>query len=822
MKKSSGRSWLRVGLVGVSLLTVAAASSDELPAPPELKSVRGLAPGESTKIAEGNEKQWSAWEDRLTPQQLAIWNDALGKNPAGAPLRLGMQGLPQADSGYDWRLLAQQAGLKSTEIAQLADQRVLLEDVALKQSFEAYTEPRRPVFITSDTLLNAFHVLFEDSFRELELHRSAELRRHLENVLTKSREQQKGSRNDYALTELQPGWHHAQMVVGPALRLLGTPRDFFDEPVRDEIDRQVEKIRVAASVELPAWLGQPTARLLGVDYRVCRPIGFYAETEYLQNYFRAVRWLQVIPLRADRDTELTAMGLLAYATMESREGARVFFENYHALIGRPDDPDLSTAPYEFHNLLNAQGAKESWSERLVEVRRWLVRDLIMQGEWSKLRNTRQLPVGGEEKLATLQFRVLSAYRLPDALLLSEIGRSGQLPPGLAIAVLVGSEFARGHLSDKVSPEQLATGLQVARDEWHPGDRPRPHRGGENLYGRYLDMLTTLTAKAEPDAPEFMRSRAWAAKSCQTVLAGWSQLRHTFTLQAKDAKMFKAIVDTPPGFIEPNPEFFRSLANLVEWAAGTLEASDVFSPSVAVTVAELRGQIEFIEKLGLVKPTASAKDLESLSPEQWDVYETILGGGIMDVIFDNVREFWANETQAEFLTFHRKLLARLHQQMEDYQQGRKAAPAGGIDTLRARWDSLKSVTRRLEAMVHKQLRQQPWTSEEATFIRQFGEKQAFVMGYYGNSWLTPRDDAPRWATVASDPASDKMLAVATGRARLIHVLYPWKGMDILCTGSVMSYYEYAAPKALTDDEWRQLLDSDAKPALPEWIAPYLAR
>lgn len=91
-----------------------------------------------------------------------------------------------------------------------------------------------------------------------------------------------------------------------------------------------------------------------------------------------------------------------------------------------------------------------------------------------------------------------------------------------------------------------------------------------------------------------------------------------------------------------------------------------------------------------------------------------------------------------------------------------------------------------------------------------------MGYFGNSWLSPRDDAPRWVAVSHDPMHNKSLAAAIGRPRNFYVLYPWNGMQVLCTGSVMQYYEYDSPAQLTDSEWKTLLDSPQAPDLPDWM------
>jgi hypothetical protein len=210
----------------------------------------------------------------------------------------------------------------------------------------------------------------------------------------------------------------------------------------------------------------------------------------------------------------------------------------------------------------------------------------------------------------------------------------------------------------------------------------------------------------------MRSEAWQAKSTQTVLSGWAQMRHTFTLQAKRSELYFGIVLVPPGVVEPNPEFFARMADLIERSRRLLDAN------------------------------------------------------------------------------------------------------------RARWDELASVTRKLEALAHKQLRQQPWSQEDENFLKAYGARIAGAMGYQGNSYEKPNDDAPRWTDVHHNAPGDYSLAVAVGRPRIIYVLYPWNGMEVLCQGSVMPYYEYRSKVRLTDPEWKQLLDSPRAPAQPAWLLPFV--
>ena len=125
------------------------------------------------------------------------------------------------------------------------------------------------------------------------------------------------------------------------------------------------------------------------------------------------------------------------------------------------------------------------------------------------------------------------------------------------------------------------------------------------------------------------------------------------------------------------------------------------------------------------------------------------------------------------------------------------------------------TARLEALMQKQLRQRGWTNEEVAFIKDYGATLASIMGYFGNAY-TPRDDAPRWVEIVRDPRRNDSLAAATGRPHSFYVLYPWQGMEVLCEGAVIPYYEYRSPEILTDTQWRDMLGGATAPQLPDWL------
>ncbi len=76
--------------------------------------------------------------------------------------------LPDPAAGYDWKAAARKAGLAADDIRQLERDKILRGPETCKPVFAPYLGSAPPVSITSDSRLNAFHVLFEESVFRLE------------------------------------------------------------------------------------------------------------------------------------------------------------------------------------------------------------------------------------------------------------------------------------------------------------------------------------------------------------------------------------------------------------------------------------------------------------------------------------------------------------------------------------------------------------------------------------------------------------------------------------------------------------------------------
>ncbi|HUU31995.1 MAG TPA: DUF3160 domain-containing protein, partial [Phycisphaerae bacterium] len=77
--------------------------------------------------------------------------------------------VPDPSQGYQWQEAARENGFSDKGIEALAGQKVLVTGETFKQVFDPYIRTRLPLFITSDSLLNAYHVLYEESVVRMEM-----------------------------------------------------------------------------------------------------------------------------------------------------------------------------------------------------------------------------------------------------------------------------------------------------------------------------------------------------------------------------------------------------------------------------------------------------------------------------------------------------------------------------------------------------------------------------------------------------------------------------------------------------------------------------
>jgi hypothetical protein len=710
--------------------------------------------------------------------------------------------------------------------------KIIITPLTYRQIFEPYLNSDRPIFITSDTVLTAYHVLLMESigrFQQVNARRLPEILKLLwrqiapeeEPVAKKSDQQKVGNRRDDLSPETvdasnflevkRQAEKRARIVVAVALKLTGDDRKLADRTLMSIVETEVRRINRAKGLRRPKWIGETDAEYKGLDYSLFQPHGFYAQSEQLEGYFRAMRWLQSIPFRIHKDEELLSILILGkilhspnFASPTDRRKIENFLQCYRDLHGQENARDL---------LFAAQIIGDRPAD-LETVRDYLLPTAsITENDKSE---GRIAAIDAREQIQRTpgSFHIIAPQRLPDTALFQSTtvlqGMDRGWPNGLEICALLDSNHARRQLTANMPVRYRDTLLATI-------DLFKDRLISDSLNNQYFNTVAALLDQPEPDAPAFMSKEPWEIKSCSTVLSSWVQSRNFLPGRIRLAAHSndETVGELPSGFVEPEPEFFARLYDLVERTTEIFERCGALLAPRNVFAQDLRAFAGLIQNERYPQPTEQKPDLAQ--QEQSIIERSIM---ILSTL-DNVRLRTDN-----FAGQREKIVARVLSIADEIEKGtyeeEPTFQALVIETsvdLKHLWQTLGSMCRKLEVMAHKQLRGVSFNDRETYFLADFGRRLAAVM-LHGDGH-SPKDDAPAIIAFYSSIRKRGYLHGAAARPRELLVRYPFEGHEILCRGAVLPYYEFVSGKLFTAREWLKRLDSDERPANPEWVKPILA-
>jgi hypothetical protein len=299
----------------------------------------------------------------------------------------------------------------------------------------------------------------------------------------------------------------------------------------------------------------------------------------------------------------------------------------------------------------------------------------------------------------------------------------------------------------------------------------------------------------------MKSRAWQAKSCQTSLAAWAQMRHLWVLQARPQGAVGAGFSQWPAYVEPTPYFFSALAALCKQADQLFSIPDGMRAFEKRFAAQIREMAERFE--------ADPPD-EQLAMHQWMATSELL----------DAAEFkWNHSDQKGSVAKARQLLKQCADWIEKGEADEKHPAAKKmLNRLLVEemppFLALAKTCQRLALIATRQMLGEEPNTDDAQWLIYFGPELAFLTGC--TFYYSP-DNVPKCARIFTNEQIGKTLHAGIGRPRFLYVLYPWKGEDVLCRGAVIPYLESHKPGTITDDEWRESLGTP-NPLMqaPKWI------
>jgi hypothetical protein len=144
-----------------------------------------------------------------------------------------------------------------------------------------------------------------------------------------------------------------------------------------------------------------------------------------------------------------------------------------------------------------------------------------------------------------------------------------LPSSLDALFALGNDAAAILLEDELSRYHYASNLAALR---YLIDSYEENFWSSALYNVWLQAIRRLNpARDLAQLPAFMQTGAFWQQKMNTQLAAWSQLRHDNLLYAKQSYTSGAVCSFPYSFVEPFPEFYRTLHAFAQAAQSNFNA-----------------------------------------------------------------------------------------------------------------------------------------------------------------------------------------------------------------------------------------------------------
>lgn len=498
-----------------------------------------------------------------------------------------------------------------------------------------------PSFITTDSILHNYHLMFDFLLRQLE---EEELIEKLEELNTNMLSEAK---DHYEKTK-GTDWENAAkrnlgfFAVGSTLL---DPSVNIPSAVASEVEKELAFIEAHEGITISPVMNIGAEEGFGSlkeDYSQYIPRGHYDKTDELKKYFKSMMWYGRLTFRMKENDEIKSALLITLALDkgDNRNIWNTLYEPINFFVGKSDDityyqfKELAEKTYGGSITLQTVTADKEKFASFVEATKTLEPPQInsMPIFNAKIQPDREKEIKG--------FRFMGQRFTIDAaifqrLIAREVGTKDDvcsaapfeagrmLPKGLDIPGAIGSREALNILTTMgetqyacypENMEKMQTYLkELSVENWT-----------QNLYWGWLHQLRPLTEAKTTGYPSFMQNDAWTRKDLNTFLGSWAELKHDTILYAKQvyAELGAGGPDEKKddrGYVEPNPYVYARLASLLKMTNEGLSVRGLITESMKENLGRM-------EELVMSLKTISEKELnnEKLTDEEYELIRSYGG------------------------------------------------------------------------------------------------------------------------------------------------------------------------------------------------------
>lgn len=466
------------------------------------------------------------------------------------------------------------------------------EDFYLTQVYN----PDLPVFVTTDSMLHLFHVVFDCSLRMIEDKAFYPMIREVTQYAFNK------SMNDYNSiphdnTVKYWAIRNATVYFAVAMSLISGANAAVPSELRTDLTFYLDKINAKEFVLAGSWITPNDTVTIQYDFTQFTVRGHYLGVPRLEQYFRTLMWYGNLPIFVPRNDETYFWGVSHIDDPSSVYMRDIFKQS-------PSYFDEWMTVYNVTNVL--VGESDSINPLFLETalhkvfgdKSQYLDSVATSGGLAGLRAELGKPEYEQKILgqALLQyadvplsrypivFQFMGQRYVPDSYMFQMLcwdktGRSstsGQrrlMPKGLDVFAVLGSQRAYELLTPDFAYANYTKNLAALTSQFN---NLTEEEWTQSSYTAWVHSLQSLTSvQYDASYPDFMRDLAWRDEKLNTALGSWAQLRHDTLLYAKQTYIPGYICSYPEAFVEPNPTFYSRMQQLCQ---RTIDAMNILPGS----------------------------------------------------------------------------------------------------------------------------------------------------------------------------------------------------------------------------------------------------
>ena len=493
----------------------------------------------------------------------------------------------------------------------------------MHEGYESAEYSHSPIFITTDAVLNLYHIFYGDSLKILELSTLNDAMKNysklmLQDSLTSYKScVDAGEKEQYKL--ITTYFTVANMLMGEKVQVPAEIQKLANE--------EMNLIKAAKGIEQSPLLGTKT------DYSQYIVRGHYTSSTKLEAYFKTMMWygqmgFELIDNEGNVKLENAKLSnRMSLMTLKNEKAYKLWQKVYIATstyVGVADDiapTDLEKMMKEVYgaDVTNAKISDKKYDEALIKAVKALPEPQI-QG---KLVFTTGMTTGK-------QFRMMGQRYTLDSDIMQQLIVPIERPEnsGLDVMVALGSDRAM-ELAEKYenpndwtdySPELEKVQKQfeaVSDTTWQ-----------SNMYNGWLWTLESEVKSFEgiEGMPNFMQTEAWTDKSLVAALGSYAELKHDTVLYCKQpmAERGGPEEEMPYLYVEPNVEVYTKLLSLLNTTKQNLK-------DIGALDKELSSMLDTMTKYISTMKSCSIKELTNKQFTEEEYYTLKAFGGMVDNI-----------------------------------------------------------------------------------------------------------------------------------------------------------------------------------------------